>query len=55
MLGRLITDDVIMTYEDLHSMHARKKGKSGALALKLDVNKHMIEWNDYSYRALCRS
>ena len=37
--GRLITDKVIMAYEVLHSMHARKKGKTGALALKLDVSK----------------
>ena len=28
-----------MAYEALHSMHIRKKGKTGSLALKLDVNK----------------
>ena len=37
--GRLITDNVIMAYEALHSMHARKKGKTCSLALKLDVRK----------------
>ena len=37
--GRLITDNVIMAYEAFHSMHARKKGKTGSLALKLDVRK----------------
>ena len=39
--GRLITDNVIVAYEVLHSMHVRKKGKIGdlALALKLDVRK----------------
>ena len=37
--GRLITDNVLVAYETLHAMHIRKKGKKGALALKLDVNK----------------
>ena len=35
-----------MAYESLHTMHARKKGKKGALALKLDVSKayDRVEW-----------
>ena len=37
--GRLITNNVIVAYEALHSTHARKKGKTGSLALKLDVSK----------------
>ena len=37
--GRLITDNVLVVYETLHAMHIRKKGKKGALALKLDVSK----------------
>ena len=37
--GRLIIDNVIVAYEVMHSMHARKKGKTCSLALKLDVNK----------------
>ena len=36
---RLITDIVIVAYEALHSMHARKKSKTVLLALKLDVSK----------------
>ena len=36
---RLITDNVIVAYEALHSRHARKKGKTGSLALRLDVSK----------------
>ena len=44
--GRLITNNVIVAYEVLHSMHARKKGKTGALALKLDISKayDQVEW-----------
>ena len=44
--GRLITDNVLVTYETLHTMHARKKGKKGTLALKLDVSKtyDRVEW-----------
>ena len=37
--GRLITNNVIVAYEALHSMHARNKGKTSSLALKLDVSK----------------
>ena len=37
--GRLITDNVVVAYEVLHTMQGRKKGKTGALALKLDVSK----------------
>ena len=38
VLGCLITDNVLVAYETLHAMHIRKKGKKGALALKLDVS-----------------
>ena len=39
VLGRLITDNVLVAYETLHSMHFKKKGKKGALGLKLDTSK----------------
>ena len=37
--GRFITDNVLVAYETLHTMHCRKKGKTGSLALKLDISK----------------
>ena len=47
MPGRLITDNVLVAYEVLHTMQGRKKGKIGALALKLDVSKayDRIKWD----------
>ena len=37
---------MLMTYEALHTMHARKKGKKRTIALKLDINKayERVEW-----------
>ena len=46
VLGRLIIDNVLVAYETLHTMHAKRKGKKGSLALKLDVSKayDRVEW-----------
>ena len=45
--GHLITDNVLVAYETLHTMHGRKKGKKGSVALKLDISKasDQVEWN----------
>lgn len=37
--SRLITDNVIVAYELLHSMKNNRRGKEGFVALKLDISK----------------
>ena len=39
VLGRLITNNILVAYELLHSMHCKRIGKKGSMALKLDVSK----------------
>ena len=43
---RLIIDNVLVAYETIHTMHVRKKGKKGSMALKLDISKvhDRVEW-----------
>ena len=38
---------MLVAYESLHSMHNKRSGKRGSLALKLDINKayDRVEWD----------
>lgn len=36
---RLITDNIIVAYEPLHSMKSRYRGKECGMALKFDISK----------------
>jgi len=44
--GRLISDNILVANETLHSMQTRHWGKTGYVALKLDMNKtyDRVEW-----------
>jgi hypothetical protein len=43
----MISDNILVAYETLHSMHTRLWGNVGFMALKLDMNKayNRVEWN----------
>lgn len=46
ILNRLITDNVTIAYEALHSMRARQKSLQGSMAIKLDISKayDKVKW-----------
>jgi hypothetical protein len=45
--GRLITDNIIVAFEAMHTMDSRMKGREGFMSLKLDMSKayDRVEWN----------
>lgn len=44
--GRLITDNDLVAYKTLHTMHSRMCGKKGYMAVKIDMSKahDRVEW-----------
>jgi hypothetical protein len=45
--SRLITDNILVAFEALHTMDSRMKGREGFMALKLDMSKayDRVKWN----------
>lgn len=46
VLGRLITNNIIIAYETLHSQNSQSHGQNSYMTLKLDMNKvyDRVEW-----------
>ena len=45
--GQLITSNVVVAFETMHTIAKRKKGKEGLMAIKLDMSQvyDQVEWD----------
>lgn len=46
--GQSIHDNILITFELIHSMRNKTKWKTGEVALKIDISK-AYDWVDWSY------
>ena len=46
MSDKLISDNILVIFETFHNLKNKRKGKSGLIALKLDMSKayNRVEW-----------
>lgn len=53
VLGRYITDNILIVYETLHSLSNRCKGHDRFTAIKLDISKSHVRFEWVSWLLLC--
>lgn len=55
MSGRLISDNILLAYEIMHTFHKKCLGKKGFMALKLNMSKvyDRVYWNFFEGMMTC--
>lgn len=53
--GRFSTNNILVAFETMHHISQKKVGKSGEMALKLNMRKPMTGWNGFVWRKLWRN